>query len=79
MTHARPLAAGSAAPGQTLSVTGTKRFVRPGPGADGWIVAADLASETALVWVDALASGLQVEHESGVDGMGTATLRMDEA
>ena len=79
MTHARLPAGGSAVLGETLRVTGTKRFVRPGPGADGWIVAADLASETALVWVDAQASGLQVEHESGVDGMGTATLRMDEA
>ena len=79
MTHARPTAGGSAVLGEALRVTGTKRFVRPGPGADGWIVAADLASETALVWVDAQASGLQVEHESGVDGMGTATLRMDEA
>lgn len=79
MTHARALAPGAVAPGDTVCVTGTQRFVRPGPGADGWIVATDLASETALVWLDAQAAGLQVQCEAGVDGLGTATLRMDEA
>ncbi len=59
-------------------VTGLKRFVRPGPGADGWIVAADVAEGFALFWVDADAGGLQCRVDTGVDGLATATLALDD-
>jgi alkylation response protein AidB-like acyl-CoA dehydrogenase len=61
------------------SVTGVKRFVRPGPGADGWLVCANLDDEPALFWIPAGAPGLTVHDAAGVDGSAIATLAMDNA
>jgi alkylation response protein AidB-like acyl-CoA dehydrogenase len=65
--------------GTRASLTGHKRFVRPGPGADGWIVAAGLDDGLALFWVAAGAPGLTLSHGAGVDGSAVATLALDGA
>jgi len=65
--------------GTRASLTGHKRFVRPGPGADGWIVAAGLDDGLALCWVAAGAPGLTLSHGAGVDGSAVATLALDGA
>lgn len=57
-----------------LQLTGRKRFVRPGAGADGWLVLAASQGTAALVWIKADADGLQVRSEHGMDGSITATL-----
>ncbi len=59
-------------------LTGRKRFVRPGPGADGWIVAATLNEGFALFWVAAGAPGLQASHACGVDGSAITTLELQD-
>ncbi len=56
------------------TLAGQKRFVRPGTGADGWIVCASDRDEHVLAWVEAAAPGLRVLDEFGVDGTATATL-----
>jgi alkylation response protein AidB-like acyl-CoA dehydrogenase len=60
-----------------LRLTGHKRFVRPGSGADGWIVSALLDDSRVLAWVEARAAGLAVKDEFGVDGSVTASLLLD--
>lgn len=65
--------------GDHALLTGRKQFVRPGPGADGWIVAARLHASFALFWVPGNAPGLQVSHECGIDGAAIATLHLQQA
>lgn len=65
--------------GAHARLTGHKRFVRPGPGADGWIVAAGLGDGLALFWLAADAPGLTLDHAAGVDGSAIATLALDGA
>ncbi|MDP3522898.1 MAG: acyl-CoA dehydrogenase [Hydrogenophaga sp.] len=65
--------------GTRASLTGHKRFVRPGPGADGWIVAAGIDDGLALFWVAAGAPGLTLGHGAGVDGSAVSTLALDGA
>jgi 3-oxochol-4-en-24-oyl-CoA dehydrogenase len=65
--------------GDRACVTGQKRFVRPGAGADGWLVCVNVDAEPALLWVAADASGLAVDESAGVDGGAIATLTMDNA
>jgi alkylation response protein AidB-like acyl-CoA dehydrogenase len=60
--------------GDGLVLSGHKRFVRPGLGADGWIVSANLNGEPALVWVESKAPGLEAADSFGVDGSVTASL-----
>ncbi|MCY1163857.1 MAG: acyl-CoA dehydrogenase [Pseudomonadota bacterium] len=67
-------AIGTALDAAGLQLTGRKRFVRPGTGADGWLVLACSQGAAALVWVKADADGLQVHSEYGVDGSIMATL-----
>ena len=64
--------------GDAVRLTGHKRFVRPGIGADGWIVVANLGDERALVWVPASAPGLQRDDEFGIDGSITSTLHFHD-
>jgi alkylation response protein AidB-like acyl-CoA dehydrogenase len=47
---------------------GQKRFVRPGLGADGWIVSCQWDAQPALVWVSAGKAGVQLSTEQAVDG-----------
>ena len=61
-----------------LTVEGHKRFVRPGRGADGWLVNASLDNEPALLWVMADAERLQVTIEAGVDGGDIASLQFED-
>jgi len=68
-----------AAQGDGFALSGQKRFVRPGSGADGWIVCASEGDERVLAWVEASAAGVRVADEFGVDGSVTATLGFDEA
>ena len=65
--------------GDALRLHGAKRFVRPGRGADGWIVATRLGDEPALAWLAAGAAGLRVDEAFGVDGSVIATLAFDGA
>jgi alkylation response protein AidB-like acyl-CoA dehydrogenase len=58
----------------TQQLTGRKRFVRPGPGADGWLVSASLQGEAIIAWVRADADGVTLVQERGVDGSVTAAL-----
>ncbi|HEU0204971.1 MAG TPA: acyl-CoA dehydrogenase [Burkholderiaceae bacterium] len=65
--------------GEAIALNGRKRFVRPGTGADGWIVATTLSGVQALLWVPASTRGLKVLDEHGVDGSITSTLNFDNA
>jgi len=65
--------------GQYLALGGTKRFVMPGSGADGWIMSALLDGQPALVWVAAETVGLAWKDERRVDGGIMATLALDRA
>ncbi|HEU0204467.1 MAG TPA: acyl-CoA dehydrogenase, partial [Burkholderiaceae bacterium] len=65
--------------GDSIALNGRKRFVRPGTGADGWIVAATLNGVAALLWVPASTRGLTVANEHGVDGSVMSTLILDHA
>ncbi len=58
---------------------GCKRFVRPGPGAQGWIVSALVDGELAIFWVEASSAGVAVESKFGVDGSATTSLVLDHA
>ena len=62
-----------------VSLSGQKRFIRPGTGADGWIVLAHRDGEPILAWVEAGAAGVRLESAIGVDGSQTATLHLDQA
>ncbi|MCW5603169.1 MAG: acyl-CoA dehydrogenase family protein [Burkholderiales bacterium] len=65
--------------GSTLKLEGTKRYVYPGTGADGYIVSARGADGVGLYWVAAGAPGLDIHDEIRVDGTACArlTLRWD--
>ena len=65
--------------GEAVRLEGCKRFVRPGPGADGWIVPATLDGRFALVWLDATQPGVHVDPAFGIDGSATATLTLANA
>ncbi|KRC11160.1 acyl-CoA dehydrogenase [Hydrogenophaga sp. Root209] len=65
--------------GGCVALTGQKRFVRPGPGADGWIVCAVVEDGMGLFWVAAGAAGLSLACDAGVDGSAIATLGLDNA
>ena len=60
-----------------LVLRGAKRFVVPGPGADGFIVAVRAPERLRLVWLDARAAGLRVEPEPRADGTFCARLVLD--
>lgn len=64
--------------GETHMLVGTKRFVRPGSEADGWIASASTGDGPGLYWVARDAQGLKVDHAVGVDGIPIATLILDQ-
>jgi 3-oxochol-4-en-24-oyl-CoA dehydrogenase len=51
-----------------VRINGTKRWVVPGSGAHGWLVAVSEAQGPALYWVPAETPGLRVEDRTRVDG-----------
>ena len=57
-----------------LLLNGSKRHVRPGAGADGYIVSATGPGGLALVWVPADAAGLTVSSQPLADGSYVALL-----
>ena len=63
--------------GDDLVVTGTKRFVTPAEGADGWVVLADLGGSSLLAWVSATAPGVRVASQQCVDGSVTCDLVLE--
>ena len=65
--------------GAAVVLEGCKKFVRPGVGADGWIVSAMADHRFVLCWLPANAPGLKVETEVGVDGSLVAALHLDRA
>lgn len=60
-------------------LNGQKRFVRPGQGADGWIVGANLDTELALFWLPRNAAGVHVSEAAGIDGLGIALLGFEDS
>jgi alkylation response protein AidB-like acyl-CoA dehydrogenase len=49
-------------------VTGEKRWVLPGEGADGWLASATNAGETGIYWIPRGTAGVTVRSETRVDG-----------
>lgn len=76
--NADPLQAemSAAADGDDVVLTGVKRFVAGGMGADGYVISAQSAAGFALYWVPALSAGLASVHELLADGTFAATLRL---
>lgn len=58
-------------------LSGRKRFVRPGSGADGWLVACATGEQPALAWVASDTTGLALQDERAVDGGVVSTLVFD--
>ncbi|MCZ2089570.1 MAG: acyl-CoA dehydrogenase family protein [Burkholderiales bacterium] len=63
--------------GDSLLLHGDKRHVRPGAGADGYIVSASEPQGLALVWVPADASGLTLSSQPLADGSYAARLDLN--
>ncbi|MET1114348.1 MAG: acyl-CoA dehydrogenase [Comamonas sp.] len=61
------------------TLTGHKRFVRPGPGADGWLVFCRQGGAPALVWVEAASAGVALDTQFGVDGSALSALTFEQA
>jgi alkylation response protein AidB-like acyl-CoA dehydrogenase len=59
------------------TITGSKRFIRPGSGFDGVIVSALTESGLALYWVAADAPGLTIEPQRLTDGGHVADLQFE--
>ena len=70
-TRALPQASG-------VRLGGDKRFVRPGAGCHGFIVAAAAPEGTGLYWVVAGSPGLEIIPGSLADGCPVARLRLDD-
>ncbi|MBX9611176.1 MAG: acyl-CoA dehydrogenase family protein [Burkholderiales bacterium] len=64
--------------GDSLLLNGNKRHVRPGAGADGYIVSATDPNGLALVWVPADAAGLVVNSQALADGSYAAELDLNQ-
>lgn len=63
--------------GDGLHLVGTKRWVSPGAGADGWLVHARCGDVPTLVWVTAQDDGVTLDVETRVDGSLLCTLQLD--
>lgn len=63
---------------EALRLRGSKRHVRPGASATGWVVSASSSEGMALVWVPAQASGMQRRLDRLADGSFAARLDLDE-
>ena len=63
---------------QELRLRGSKRHVRPGASATGWVVTASSSEGLALVWVPAQTSGIQRQLDRLADGSFAARLGLDQ-
>ncbi|MES2189401.1 MAG: acyl-CoA dehydrogenase [Pseudomonadota bacterium] len=72
-----PVATATTFDADAQQLTGRKRFVRPGPGADGWLVLTHIHGEAVIAWVKAGAEGVTLAQERGVDGSVTGTLSFE--
>lgn len=63
---------------EALRLRGSKRHVRPGASATGWVVTASSSEGLALVWVPAHASGMQRRLDRLADGSFAARLDLYE-
>lgn len=54
--------------GQYLVVNGSKHFVTPGVGSDGWVVVLHVNNAAALVWLPSETPGVSLENIRSVDG-----------
>lgn len=61
-----------------LRLRGSKRHVRPGASATGWVVTASSSDGLALVWLPAQASGMQRRLDRLADGSFAARLDLDQ-
>ncbi len=61
-----------------LKLSGEKRFVQGGLGADGYAVTAQLDGGLALIWVPADAGGVTAEPLPQADGRSAATVRLKD-
>ena len=57
---------------------GSKRWVAPGTGADGWLVSAASGTDASVWWVPASSPGVQTSEDDRIDGSSSATLRMKD-
>lgn len=55
---------------------GTKRWVVPGTGADGWLVSAAAGGDAGIWWVPAQSPGLHVQEGNRIDDSSSATVSM---
>ena len=66
--------------GDRIVLDGTKHWVVPGRGADGWlVVAAGPDGQPGVYWVDAATPGVEAETLPRIDGSPMATLRLRAA
>ena len=61
--------------GETISLSGSRQFVVPGSGADGWFVTAADPEGPSLYWVPADLPGISIEEELRIDGTTMAGIR----
>ncbi|MDB5840471.1 MAG: acyl-CoA dehydrogenase [Herminiimonas sp.] len=64
--------------GNRIRLTGEKRHIRPGTGADGYIVSVQ-DRDFSLYWMPSDSAGMQIEEEALADGTWSARLRLDGA
>jgi len=63
---------------EALRLSGSKRHVRPGAAATGWVVTASSSEGLALVWLPAQASGVQRRLDRLADGSFAARLDLEQ-
>ena len=64
--------------GSNVVLNGTKRFVTPAAGADGYIVSAREDTELALYWIPAATTGIESSLELCADGTFSAIVRLHD-
>lgn len=65
------------AEGAQLRLTGTKKWVSPGDGVDGWLVHGRQGDDAVLVWVDCRDEGVIMQRVRRIDGSFMANLTFD--
>jgi alkylation response protein AidB-like acyl-CoA dehydrogenase len=63
--------------GDRIRLTGTKRFIAPGAGADGWLLSAKEGDSAALFWLPADSPGTGLVNQARIDGTFMSSLALD--